>query len=78
MNFIDVDVVPTTLGVLWKNILRQSEYPLALRIRATHPYDAYNLPEEEIEAAQKQCMRHIEGLPNLAAKYVQRVEIITI
>lgn len=77
MNFIDVEVRPTIVGKIEKGILGCTEYPLILRIKATHPYDAYLLPEEEIEAAQRRCMRHIEQLHNIAAKYVQRVEILT-
>lgn len=77
MDFIDVQIKPTVLWLLEKKFFRYTQFPLFVQISATYPNESYLLPEEEIEAAQKRCMQYIESVHNIAAKYVQRVEIIT-
>ena len=77
MDLIDVQIKPTALWLLGKKIFRHVQFPLFVRISATHPNESYLLPQEEIEAAQKRCMQYIESLHGIAAKYVQKVKIIT-
>ena len=77
MELCDVQVEPTTAGRIGRNLLGMQEYPLALRIHATRPRDAYLTEDEEVESAQASCMRYVEGLPNIAAKHVRYVQILT-